>query len=183
MPSIPAKASDSAKKMAQMVAKQLAQEPLEILKDASSQIMGVETARQPDTGTSQQPENTNQQKKIQEQQQIQDKMRSSRRIEAYQRELEDIRKQDVFKDLQQRIANGEEISLQDYPELSLEQRQVLNAQMEVVRFQHKQSEYMESQKGGSLFGSAKKSRRMGSNQKQEAEKQQTRVEKPVPPSG
>ena len=55
--------------------------------------------------------------------------------------------------------------------------------MEAVKYQKQQTEYMESQSGGSLFGSAKKGRKMRGGQKGEAEKQQTRVEKPVPPSG
>jgi len=170
------------KKLAQTVAKQLAQEPLEILKSASAQVTGVETQRPQENY--QQPQNPdNQTKMVQHQQELQDKMRSSRRMEAYQRELEDIRKQDVFKKLQERISQGEEVPLQDFSELSMEQKQVLNAQMEAVRFQKKQAEYMESQNSGGLFGSAKKSRRMGSSQKQEAQKQETRVEKPVPPSG
>jgi len=182
MPNIPAKASDSAKKMAQSIAKQLAQEPLEILKDAAAQVTGVETQRPQENY--QQPQNTdNQTKLIHDQQELQDKMRSSRRMEAYTRELEDIRKQDVFKKLQERISQGIEVPLNDYSELSMEQKQVLNAQMEAVKFQKRQAAYMESQNSGSLFGSSKKSRRMGSGQKQEAEKQQTRVEKPVPPSG
>jgi len=109
-------------------------------------------------------------------------MKSSRLIEALERELGDIHKQDIFKDLQARITDGEIIPLEDYSELSMEQKQVLKAQMEAVAFQKKQHEFAESQGGGSLFGTAKKGRKQG-GQKQEAEKQQTRVEKPVPPSG
>lgn len=173
-------ATKSSRQLAQDIARKMAQEPLEILKDAREQTTGIETSRQPDSQTASQPDN--QQKQIEEQQKIQDKLRSSRRLEAYQRELEDIRKQDLFRDLQQRIAEGEEIPLEDYSELTMEQKQVLMAQMEAVKFQKKQAEFM-SQEKAPLFGSSKKSRKMGSSQKQEAEKQQTRVEKPVPPSG
>lgn len=170
----------SAKSLAQQIAKQMAQEPLEILKSAREQTTGIETSESLDNQFPDQ--NVNQQKKLEEQQKIQDNLRSSRRLEAYQRELEDIRKQDVFRDLQQRISEGEEIPLEDYSELTMDQKQVLNAQMEAVKFQKKQAEF-QSQEKVPLFGSSKKSRRMGSSQKQEAEKQQTRVEKPVPPSG
>ncbi len=181
MPNIPAIPSSSAKKMAQAVAKQIAQEPLEILKTASSQISG-ETLK-PQENYSPTQNQDSQAKLIRNQAELQDKIKSSRRMEAFQRELDDIRKQDVFRDLQEKISQGFEIPLTDYPELSMEQKQVLKAQMEAVRFQKQQAEYAEAQGGGRLFGSAKKGRKMGGSQKQEAEKQQTRVEKPVPPSG
>ena len=171
----------SAKNLAQQIAKQMAREPLEILKDAKEQAIGEESFGQPD---SQQFDDLDHRKKLLERQnEIQDKMKSSRRMEALDRELDDIRKQDLFKDLQRRISEGEEIPLEDYPELSMEEKQVLKAQMEAVKYQKQQTEYMESQSGGSLFGSAKKGRKMRGGQKGEAEKQQTRVEKPVPPSG
>jgi len=171
-----------AKQAAQKIARQMAQEPLEILKNAGSQVTGVETSKSQES-TSQPRTSDEQNKLVEHQGELQDKMKSSRRMEAYQRELEDIRKQDLFKTLQRRISEGESIPLEDYSELSLEQKQVLKAQMEAVDYQKKQAQYQESREGGPLFGSAKKGRRFGAGQKQEAEKQQTRVEKPVPPSG
>jgi hypothetical protein len=168
----------TARDIAIKAAKQIAREPLEVLKTAGEQIVGPEAA-----GLQENPPAEAPQKNFQEQQKIQDKMKASRRMEALNQELTDIHKQDLFKDLQGKIAEGIEVPLEDYPELSMEQKQVLKAQMEAVRFQKQQAEYAESQSGGSLFGSPKKGRRFGQGQKQEAEKQQTRVEKPVPPSG
>ncbi|QQG41482.1 MAG: hypothetical protein HYV90_04985 [Candidatus Woesebacteria bacterium] len=174
----------SAKSLAQQIAKQMAREPLEVLKTAGSQVTGEEKRSSGEFQPQSQPQTQEDQAKlIHHQQEIQDKMKSSRLIEALERELGDIHKQDIFKDLQARITDGEIIPLEDYSELSMEQKQVLKAQMEAVAFQKKQQEYAESQGGGSLFGTAKKGRKMGGGQKQEAEKQQTRVEKPVPPSG
>lgn len=173
--------SNSAKSLAQQIARQMAQEPLEVLKTASSQVTGEEMQRSPENqSASQTPED--QTKLLHHQQEIQDKMKSTRRMEALERELGDIHKQDLFKDLQGRISAGEEIPLEDYSELSMEQKQVLKAQMEAVKFHKQQAVYQESRGGGKLFGSAKKGRNMR-GQKAEAEKQQTRVEKPVPPSG
>ncbi|HET7099120.1 MAG TPA: hypothetical protein VFI61_02720 [Patescibacteria group bacterium] len=172
----------SAKNLAQQIARQMAQEPLEILKTASSQVTGAEIQKPQESHT--EPQNLdNQTKQIQEQQEVQDKMKSTRRMEAYKHELDDMRKQDLFRDLQAKITQGLEVPLEDYSELSVEQKQVLKAQMEAVKFQKQQAEYNESQGGKSLFGSAKKGRKMGGGQKQAAEKEQTRVEKPVPPSG
>jgi hypothetical protein len=109
-------------------------------------------------------------------------MKSGRRMEALEAELKDIRKQDLFKDLQNKIAQGLEVPLEDYPELSMEQKQVLKAQMEAVKFQKQQAAYAQSQEG---FKSpvSKKGRRFGETRKEEAQREQTHVEKPVPPSG
>jgi hypothetical protein len=170
------------KKLAQTIAKQMAQEPLEILKNASEQVTGQEAPRSQESQSSPSG-NQDQQKLIEHQNELHDKMKTGRRMEAFQRELDDIRKQNLFKELQAKISEGLVIPLEDYSDLSMEQKQVLKAQMEAVKFQKQQAEYAATEGGGALFGSAKKSRKMGGSQKQEAEKQQQRVEKPVPPSG
>jgi hypothetical protein len=170
-------AGQSARDLAQKIARQIAQEPLEVLKTAGEQVAGPEISPQNENSNS-----VNQQKHSEDQQKLQDNMRATRRMEALNTELKDIQKQDLFKDLQGRIAQGEEIPLEDYPELSMEQRQVLKAQMEAVKSQQKQRAYAEGVNNVPAVHS-KPSRRFGAGQKQEAEKQQTRVEKPVPPSG
>lgn len=170
--------ANSAKTLAQQIAKQMAQEPLEVLKDAREQTTG-ETIGQSDGQSARPPED--QQKLVQNQQELQDKMKSGRLIEALNRELDDIHKQKVFKELQARIANGEEVALEEYPDLSPEQKQVLRAQMEAVKMQRQQAAYAESQSGIPV-STSKPSRRFGAGQKQQAQKQQTHVEKPVPPS-
>lgn len=167
------------KKPAGSLAKQIAQEPLEILKTAGEQVMGSEVS----TGSEKPQESDENQKKLLEhKEKLQDEMKSSRRVEALSRELEDIHKQDLFKDLQARITNGEEIPLEDYPELSLEQKQVLNAQMKAVRIQ---MENGKSANGKSLVEPAVKKGRQLLNfgKKQAVKGEQTRVERPVPPSG
>jgi hypothetical protein len=63
----------------------------------------------------------------------------------------------------------------------MEQKQVLKAQMEAVRIQKLKFEIQNSVEVPAIH--SKPSRRFGAGQKQEAEKAQTRVEKPVPPSG
>jgi hypothetical protein len=173
-------ATKSAKQMAQQIAKQMAQEPLEILKDVREQTTGQEFSGQPSgqqsTGTE------GQQKPIDNQDKIQDTMRSSRRMEALQREIEDIRKQDKFSELQKRISVGEKVPLEEYPELSMDQKQVLNAQMEAVR---NQMQAQASQNQNVLVEPASHKGRQMNNfgKKQSMKNEQTRVEKPVPPSG
>jgi len=168
----------TAQDIAQKIARQVAQEPLEILKDARDQIARPETSRQPNDQTARQPED---QQKLEEQQKIQDSMKASRLMEAFQRELEDIRKQDLFKSLQEKISQGIVIPLEDYSNLSMEQKQVLKAQMEAVKNQIARQQ--SSGQNSLEIPVSKKSRRFGSSQKQEAQKQTTHVEKPVPPSG
>ena len=101
-------------------------------------------------------------------------------MEAFMRELDEIRKQNLFKNLQAKISQGIEVPLEDYPELSMEQKQVLKAQMEAVKNQRLAAAQPSS---GLVEPTLKRGRRFGPTQKQEAEKQQTRVERPVPPSG
>ncbi len=184
-PGLAQDATKSAKSLAQAVARQMAQEPLEILKSASSQVTGEAIHMSPEVQPQIQPQSSeDQQKLLNNQKELQDKMKASRRMEALERELEDMHKQDLFRDLQAKIAEGIEVPLENYEELTMEQKQVLKAQMEAVKFQKQQAAYNESQGGGSLFGSAKKNRKMGGGgQKGQAQKEQTRVEKPVPPSG
>lgn len=170
---------NSAKNIARKIAKQIAQEPLEVLKSAREQVSG--DGKPTPAETPQGAENSSDQNKLLgHQRELQDKMKSGRRMEALNRELEDIHKQGLFSDLQRRITEGEEVPLEDYPELSLEQKQVLKAQMEAVRVQRVKAEYTNDQL---VEPTPKKSRRFGPSRKQEAMRQQTRVEKPVPPSG
>ena len=168
----------SAKNLAQAIAKQIAGEPLEVLKTAKEQAMGVEAAENPPTESNVsnlENKTTNDQKE-----QI-DKLKSARRIEALNREISDIKKQDLFKDLQKRIANGEEVPLEDYLDLSIEQKQVLKAQMEAVKAQESG---IRNQESGLVEPAAKKGRQLFNfGKKQEVKRQQTHVEKIVPPSG
>ena len=170
----------SAKTLAQTIAKQIAREPGEILKNAENQVTGQETLEtRENPSVNQNPEDRA--KLSQHQKELQDKMKSSRRMEAFQKELDDIRKQNLFKDLQEKIAQGVVVPLEDYSELSMEQKQVLKAQMEAVRGQ------ISAQKaaaGKTLeIPRSKKGRRFGQTRKEEAQREQTRVEKPIPPSG
>ena len=83
--------------------------------------------------------------------------------------------------MQAKISQGIEIPLDDYQGLSMEQKQVLKAQMEAVKNQQRDADSRAINEVPAIH--SKPSRRFGAGQKHEAEKQQTRVEKPVPPSG
>jgi hypothetical protein len=171
----------SAKTLAQQIARQMAQEPLEILKDVKEQVVGQEFSGQP---AGPRPENQNMQaKQIEQQNESMDKMKATRRMEALNRELEDIHKQEKFSELQKRISEGEQISLEEYPEFTLDQKQVLKAQMEAVRNQMQTQQ--EQSQDVLIEPASKKGRQLSSTGKkqQSMKNEQTRVEKPVPPSG
>lgn len=170
----------SAQDVARNIAKQIAQEPIEIIKDAASQVSGIEKSKPQEKGQGGQTEDQSQKtKNLQEE--LKDKAFAGRRMQALQNEIDDIRKQGVFKELQEKISQGEDVYLEDYPELSMEQKQVLKAQMEAVKSRQQQAQYNASLTEVPAIHS-KPSRRFGAGQKHEAEKQQTRVEKPIQPS-
>lgn len=170
----------SAKTIAQQIARQMVREPLEVLKASKNQVLGT-----PEIANSERPkpqaENPNtmapQEHKDREQKV---KQKDSSMLSALQNEVAEIRKHKLVSSLQERIQAGEEIPLTDFPELSDNERQMLASQMASVRA-HKQMEVQETV----APPTSKRSRRfgMGKGQKATAEKQQTRVEKPIPPSG
>lgn len=165
----------TAQDLAHNIAKQIANEPSEILKEAAGQVVG-DGVQIPDiqTGTKLQEEN-------QEYHESQDKIKSQRVFGALQKEIEDIRRGDVFKDLQARISQGVDVPIDNYTELSMEQKQVLKAQAEAFRNQSRKNEEAGLTEVPTIH--SKPSRRFGAGQKQEAEKERTRIEKPIPPSG
>lgn len=170
---------NTARDLAAQIAKQMAREPLEVLKDAKEQTSG---SLPPNIKSESAGQNDDQKKLAEQQEKLNDQMKSTRRMEALNRELEDIRKQKLFAELQRRIAAGETVALEEYPDLSMEQKQVLKAQMEAVK---KQIEAQSTQSQNTLVEPASKKGRQLFNfgKKQSMKQEQTRVEKPVPPSG
>lgn len=155
---------------------QMAREPLELLKTANGQISGSEIESfEPISKNEPEPnrDEVNEQK-YKEQKAEQD----GRHLQALESELKDIRRQKIFETLMQRIQNGEEVPLEEFTELSFEQKDVLKAQIEAVRTRNLQPVTNELPEL-----SLKRGRKMGGGQKGAARRETTRVEKPVPPSG
>ncbi|MEK7550361.1 MAG: hypothetical protein AAB535_01045 [Patescibacteria group bacterium] len=155
--------------------KQIVQEPLEILQNAREQIAPVNVPTS-------EKQVDDEQKIERNQNELVDKTKSSRRIEALDRELKDIERDRIFKEIQRKISEGQEVYLEEYPELSMEQKQVLNAQVEAVKQQMLNAKNANAKsltepvakKGRKLFNFGKKTA---------MKREQTHVEKPVPPSG
>lgn len=158
--------------------KQVLAEPWEVLKEAGKQVTGMETPADRPQENKTQPVVDETSKRLEE-----DKQLSLRRIEALNRELADIVRDKLWRELQEKIAAGEEVYLEEYPQLSLEQKQVLQAQIEAIKV--RQAQQALSQKP-LTEPAPKRSRRLfgfGFGQKSQAERQKTRVERPLPPSG
>lgn len=169
--------AQTTKTLAQKIAKQMQDESLEILKDAKEQITGDENPKQQGGQFPEQEDVLHEQKKAQ------DNIKSSRLLEAFQRELEDVRKQNLLNDLQNKIAEGKTVPLEDYPELSLEHKQVLNAQMKAIE-ERTENQKAQQGKGGLIEIVSKKGRKlMNFGKKTAMKREQTHVEKPIPPSG
>ena len=122
------------KKTVQQIAKQMAREPLEILKTAGSQVGGKEKSvsnnqTQPTSRT--QSKGKHQQNGVPSEMELE--MKSERLLRANREELDQIRKGKVYADIQKRISEGEEVPLENISELSMEQKQVLKAQMEAIK--------------------------------------------------
>lgn len=157
-------------------AQQMAQEPLELLKSAARQVSGEQEKPQQQETPKSENETPPEEQKYKQQVAEQD----GRHLEALESELKDIRRQKIFKDLMQRIQNGEDVPLEEFAELSFEQKDVLKAQIEAVRKTNSQQSTANSQID---MPQAKRGRKMGGGQKGAAKREETRVEKPVPPSG
>jgi len=148
---------------------QIVREPLEILKSAAKQVSVPENIPPAEQTEEQEQPKLDQTAMAQQ---------DGRHLEALESELKDIRRQKIFKDLMQRIQSGENIPLEEFTELSYEQRDVLKAQIEAIKTRNTQQVSNQLVEPISAKG-----RKIGGGQKQSAQKQTTRVEKPVPPSG
>lgn len=139
------------------IAKQLAQEPIEILKTARKQI--VETPHPQQDKPQERPQQ--QEKKVDEQKLIAQK---NRLMQAYDTELEQIRKENLFKELQRKIAQGEPVAIENFTELTPQQKDVLKAQSQTIEMQKQASKSQEkesvpqvvSKKGRKILGMFKK---------------------------
>ena len=160
-------------------AQQMAQEPLELLRTAAKQVTGQESTPKSDAGPEQpkanaDPEIPQDETKYKQQVAEQD----GRHLQALESELKDIRRQKLFNELMKRIQEGEDVPLEEFSELSFEQRDVLKAQIQAVKNRNVQQSVSSVD-----MPTSKKGRKMGGGQKGAAKKEETRVEKPVPPSG
>jgi hypothetical protein len=159
---------------------QVKQEPLELLKSAAKQITGAETTPWDEKPVEAAPvaQDSNEVPADEQKYKKQVAEQDGRRLEALNSEIQDITRQKIFNDLMRRIQGGEDVPIEEFSELSFEQKDVLKAQMEAAKTRNSQPVTNQLD-----IPQAKRGRKMGGGQKGAAKKEQTRVEKPVPPSG
>lgn len=179
----------SAKQHAREIARNIVREPFEIGKTASAQITGLEYKKPDPALQNQETQNidTNPIKDYQTKTQESDQLKSNELLKALENELKEITKKDLLTLLQQKISQGEEVYLDDYPNLSLEEKQVLKAQMQAVLVRQNQTqdaplvEPNAKKSRNFIFGLGKKPQIKGPELT--AERQKQRVERPMAPSG
>lgn len=168
----------SAKKLAQDAVRKIANEPWEILKEGTEQVFPHEGG---ENGQSQNSDSTRSEMENKKLLEERDKVRSQRLIEALQRELRDRTKNDLIKALQEKIVKGEVIYLENYPQLTPEEKEMLKKQIEIVEVKKAQA----VNQGSTLVEpAARKGRRLFDfGKKTQMQRQQTQTERPLPPSG
>jgi hypothetical protein len=169
------KTGQSVKQTAQQVARQMAREPLEILREAKGQT--GETVSSPELRNAKPQESLP--AVCEEKLEGADKLQSERTLKALENEIADIRRQKIFKDLQAKITAGQEVYLNDVPELTEEEKAVLKAQIEAVKLQKASSQ----QVSAAPQISSRPSRRLFSGKKQGVKQERQRVENVKPLSG
>lgn len=154
-------------------------EPIEILKAAKKQVGIKESASSSESSQGNYENNGQGQTDENLKEQIAES--DKKNLEDLQSKMEEIRRQKVFESLLARIQAGEDVPLEEFQELSYEQRDVLKAQLEAYK---KRGQTVPNQQA-LVEPATKRSRRFGGfgRRKNAAEKQQTRVEMPLPPSG
>lgn len=131
MSSIQSQFKKTVKGLGRQAVKQIFEEPLEMARTAGRQVSGVEKTTRPENeslaGLSPKPQEG---KPISLEE---DKARAQSMLSAYNKELADIGKQNSLKEIQQRIAEGKTFVIENLDGFSIEEKQVLKAQQEVVQ--------------------------------------------------
>ncbi len=120
--------NQTAKQIAVSAAKKAAYESNEILKTAGQQILSSPE-------TSQQKPQPEEQKTVTPQKEAEARKEASLKnmMRSYEGELNQIKRDNLFKELQRKISEGIEVPLEDFAnELSSEQKDVLKAQIEAT---------------------------------------------------
>jgi hypothetical protein len=170
------------KQLGSHVVKQMATEPLEVLKSAGSQVTGSEARSSRPAKERDIPAKdlinleSNALKKSKTKGASKSKQQldseSRKLLETNRQELEMIRKQKVYEDISKRIAQGEDVPLENITELTIEQKQVLKAQKEAIK---KRAE-MENQEKPLVVPQSKKSRGLMPGMKGKLERMKTKRE-------
>jgi len=168
-----------AKQLAIDVAKKMAQEPLEILKNAEETILSSQSQEIQKRMDGQ----------VEQRSQVaagnpeggMKKEKELRTMQALENEIRDIRINRTIEEIQKKISLGESVYFENYLELPPEQIEILKTQKEEM---DKKRIYEAQMSGrGAIKSGSKRGRRFGSSKKQVSDRESTRTENPTPPSG
>ena len=168
----------SGKKVVRQAARQTVHEPLEVVKTAGRQVAGVEVQGAQRPGQSIPETQGPVQPTVEDEQKI--RQRGERILEALEAEIEEIRRQKVFKEVQRRITAGEVINLTNIVELSSEQKRMLAVQMQLVQA-NKQKE--EKVKNPLVEPGTKRGRNILEGMKGKVSRLRKKTELRLPPTG
>jgi len=178
------KIASQTKRNAIRMAQTLVQEPSEILKTAAGQILPTSEEKLPDkSNQSASFLNVSENGFSEEDKKKQEQVDMSR-LRELEGELRQVRIEKTVRELQEKIANGEIVYLEEYPEIPVEQKQVLKAQMEAVAKRREEEVKAQSGQAASEPSSRPSRRLFGfGGSKKHAEDLQKSRETRMPPSG
>ena len=157
----------TAKQIAISAAKQVLHESNEILKSVGEQIAPIPELPK--------PKNLEQPEEVEE-----NKPKDLSFLNVYKSELDEIRRENLFKELQRKISEGEDVYIENYAmQLASEQKDVLKAQMEAVKMQKEATKVQQRESPLQVVAKKGRNAMMGMFKK----KNEQHVEMRQPPSG
>lgn len=164
----------TSKQIAIDAARKLAQEPVEILRDIPDQILGIE--RKVESKPQQNSQGGGENLKDLD---AKDRQKAKRISSALTAEMEDIRRQNIFDELQKKVSRGELVTQAEMSPLTYSERDMLVGQMEMIKMQNQNASR------GTILTEPPSKRRRGlfSGMKTRLSRMERKTENRMPPSG
>ncbi len=167
----------------QDIAKKVAEETSEVLDDVITQVLGKkDISNNSQNNDSSNFLGLNREASFSEEEKNRQKQADLSRLRELESEIEKIGIEKTIRELQEKIMAGETVYLENYPNIPIEQKQVLRAQMEAVRERLASQQQAQQPKSEP---STRLSRRLFGfgGSKKHAEDLQRSTETRMPPSG
>lgn len=167
--SVGKKAKKGIQDLAQGSFEKIKQEPGEVVRSAGDQLTGLESS--PSKVPSEASQVAEEKRKEEK-----DKQKSERLMSAHQKELQDIKKAEVFRETQKKIQQGEAVNISAIPGLSEEQKSILRAQRETLEESRKKQKEATEKSKGVVEPSTKRKRGIFQKAKSKVQQMKTRIE-------
>jgi hypothetical protein len=162
------KAKKSIQDLARESFEKIKEEPGEVVKSAGEQLTGTQTSESQVASEAYQVADEQRKQKV-------DRQKSQRLMSAHQKELEDIRKTELLREVQEKIQQGEAVSISDLAGISEEQKSNLRAQQDMVQ-ENRKAQDMVKKSQGLQEPSTKRKRGIFQRAKKKVEQMKTRIE-------